>query len=269
MILEMVLVGWSFIMLVAGTYALISGRFSFLGPVLTGRKARLTGLLMVLPSLLSIAAIVSVVDAVQQGMQASVADMLLYIVILVVVLTGTLAVPIYALRAAEEPSSMPPDESGGHAASISLKKIGQETNLLRRNVVKYLLGFSVIATACGVLTPVIGYLWPPSRQLGGKGSQVRVASLTELQAVGGMVVPAQGKPIVLTYSQQSQVKAFSAICTHLGCVVRWQSAAGYIECPCHDGRFNSQTGSVISGPPPGPLPPREVVIDGDDIYVAM
>ena len=143
-----------------------------------------------------------------------------------------------------------------------------DINLSRRGFIKYLLGFSVFATVGGVLTPIIGYLWPPTRRAAEKGGQVRVASLAELQAAGGMVVPAEDQPVVLTYSERASVKAFSAICTHLGCVVQWESA-GYIQCPCHDGRFNAQTGAVISGPPPAPLPPREVAIDGDDIYVSF
>lgn len=137
----------------------------------------------------------------------------------------------------------------------------------RRNFVKGLMGFSIVATLGGVLAPIIGYLLPPSRQTSERGGRVQVASLTELQALGGLVAPANNQPVVLTFNQDSQVSAFSAICPHLGCVVRWKSDGGYIECPCHDGRFNAQTGAVISGPPPAPLPPREVIIEGDEIFV--
>ena len=139
----------------------------------------------------------------------------------------------------------------------------------RRALNKYLLGFSGLATLGGVLTPIIGYLWPPMRQASGEGGRVKVGSLTALQAAGGLVVGVNGQPVILTYTQQAGVRAFSAICTHLGCVVNWEGPAGYIQCPCHDGRFNPQTGAVISGPPPAPLPPHQVVVDGDDIYVAL
>lgn len=141
-----------------------------------------------------------------------------------------------------------------------------EQELTRRNFVKYLSGFSILATMGGVLVPIIGYLWPPSRQRSEKGSKIRVASLAEVQAAGGLVVPANGEPIILTYNPQTSVRAFSGICPHLGCVVRWHSGQ-YIECPCHDGRFNAQTGAVISGPPPGPLPAQDVVVDGDDVFI--
>lgn len=137
----------------------------------------------------------------------------------------------------------------------------------RRSVLKWLLGFSIFATLAGVLTPIIGYLWPPERQTSGAGARVRAVSLAELQLERGLVKPIESVPVVLTYNDNAGVKAFSAICTHLGCVVRWHAEGGYIECPCHDGRFNPQTGAVISGPPPAPLPPRDVAVEGDDVFV--
>jgi cytochrome b6-f complex iron-sulfur subunit len=144
-----------------------------------------------------------------------------------------------------------------------------ENGPTRRGFIKYLLGFSILATLGGVVTPIIGFLWPPTREVSGEGGRVRAASLTELQAVGGLVAPVENEAVVLTYSDQAGVRAFSAICTHLGCVSQWESAGEYILCPCHDGRFNAQTGAVISGPPPSPLPPRDVVIDGDDVFVVI
>lgn len=139
----------------------------------------------------------------------------------------------------------------------------------RRNLMKGLLGFSILATLGGVLTPIVGYLWPPARRAGVEGSRVRVASLTELQVAGGMVVPVESRPIVLTVTDEGEVHAFSAICTHLACVVTWETAGDYILCPCHDGRFNAQTGAVISGPPPAPLPAVQVAVSGDDVLVTL
>lgn len=59
----------------------------------------------------------------------------------------------------------------------------------------------------------------------------------------------------------------SAVCTHLGCIVAWDEGAGNIVCPCHDGRFNPASGAVVSGPPPAPLPPVEVSVEGNEIYL--
>jgi cytochrome b6-f complex iron-sulfur subunit len=140
---------------------------------------------------------------------------------------------------------------------------------LRRPFIKWLLGFSIVATLGGVLTPIIGYLWPPARKSTGQGSRVRVASLAELEAAGGLIVPVEDQPVVLTIGANQEVNAFSAICTHLGCVIKWESTGRYIVCPCHDGRFNAQTGAVISGPPPGPLPRHNIIVDDDDVYVIL
>lgn len=46
--------------------------------------------------------------------------------------------------------------------------------------------------------------------------------------------------------------AFSMVCTHLGCPVRWLASADLFMCPCHGGVFYSD-GRVASGPPPRPL----------------
>jgi cytochrome b6-f complex iron-sulfur subunit len=140
---------------------------------------------------------------------------------------------------------------------------------LRRSFIKWLLGFSIVATLGGVLTPIIGYLWPPARKSTGQGSRVRVASLAELEAAGGLIVPVEDQPVMLTIGANQETNAFSAICTHLGCVVKWESTGRYIVCPCHDGRFNAQTGAVISGPPPRPLPRLNITIDDDDVYVIL
>jgi Rieske Fe-S protein len=46
--------------------------------------------------------------------------------------------------------------------------------------------------------------------------------------------------------------AISTRCAHLGCPVRFVSAAGNFICPCHGGVYDF-TGKVIGGPPPRPL----------------
>ena len=124
-----------------------------------------------------------------------------------------------------------------------------KTDTTRRNLMKSLLGFSIVSTFAGVLTPIIGYLWPPARRTIAEGTRVRAASFAELQAAGGLVVSVENRPVILTFNQEGGVRAFSAICTHLACVCAWEASGQYIVCPCHDGRFNAQTGAVITGPP--------------------
>lgn len=47
-------------------------------------------------------------------------------------------------------------------------------------------------------------------------------------------------------------RAFSAICSHLGCRVSWNTDARQFHCPCHGGVYDRE-GRVVSGPPPQPL----------------
>jgi menaquinol-cytochrome c reductase iron-sulfur subunit len=49
-----------------------------------------------------------------------------------------------------------------------------------------------------------------------------------------------------------QYRALSATCSHLGCNVNWEPAAGQFKCPCHGGCYD-RTGKVVSGPPPRAL----------------
>ncbi len=137
----------------------------------------------------------------------------------------------------------------------------------RRGFLKWALGFSVVATVAGAIVPVIGYLWPPAQRVTASGDRVLFGSTKDLPVGQAKVLPVNDKPVIVVNSAAGGVKAFSAICTHLGCVVEWNSSKQYIVCPCHDGRFNPTTGAVISGPPPSPLPPVRVAVENDQIYV--
>lgn len=61
--------------------------------------------------------------------------------------------------------------------------------------------------------------------------------------------------------------AYSAVCTHLGCIVSYRSEEDVLFCPCHAGYFDPTNGKVISGPPKKPLPEIKLRIDENgDIY---
>ena len=62
------------------------------------------------------------------------------------------------------------------------------------------------------------------------------------------------------------LRAYSLICTHLGCTVQWQADKKQFYCPCHDGRYDA-FGDVIAGPPPLSLEQIPVQVDGATVTV--
>ncbi len=139
--------------------------------------------------------------------------------------------------------------------------------MTRREIFRYLLGFSAVSTLVGVLTPILGYLWPSSHPDGAIGGRTMVGSVEDFAPGTGKVVPVGSKPVIVLNTEQG-FRVFSAVCTHLGCIVlNKDPGTSYIHCPCHDGRFNPVNGTVIAGPPPRPLPAYEFSVEEGKIYV--
>ena len=137
----------------------------------------------------------------------------------------------------------------------------------RRGFIKYgLLGFSGLATAVGVATPIVAYLWPPAQGSGASETRVAVASTADLPPGQGGVFSVANKPVIVIHTPDDAYVALSATCTHLGCILFWEVERQVIACPCHEAYFNT-TGAVISGPPPAPLESYRVQVEGDQIYV--
>ena len=136
----------------------------------------------------------------------------------------------------------------------------------RRRFITYLLGFSVVSSLALIAAPVVAFLVPPKESSTGGGGKVTAGTTADIPPGTGKVVAMGSKPVIVVNTDQG-VKAFSAICTHLGCIVAYDDQNSVIACPCHAGKFNPQTGAVISGPPPAPLPPVNVSVESDTIYL--
>ena len=76
----------------------------------------------------------------------------------------------------------------------------------------------------------------------------------------------QRRTIFLVKTGESEVAAFDATCTHLGCHVAWDPQAQVFRCPCHGGVFD-RTGAVKDGPPPEPLVKLTTRVDGNRVMV--
>jgi Rieske Fe-S protein len=87
-------------------------------------------------------------------------------------------------------------------------------------------------------------------------------------AVGGVKLfnyPGAHDAGILIRLSEDHFVAYSQKCTHLSCAVYFAREKGRLECPCHEGYFSAEDGSVLQGPPPRPLPRIVVERRGDEL----
>ncbi len=84
--------------------------------------------------------------------------------------------------------------------------------------------------------------------------------------VGGGKIFATAR-VVVTQPVSGQYLGFSAVCTHVGCILS-EVANGTIDCPCHGSEFKITTGAVVTGPAPSPLPKKQIkIVNGQVVLV--
>jgi Rieske Fe-S protein len=100
----------------------------------------------------------------------------------------------------------------------------------------------------------------------GSGSAPGVLASTSDVPVGGGTILTD-KKIVITQPHAGTFDAFTAVCTHEGCIVTTVSG-GTINCPCHGSKFSIANGSVVNGPAAAPLAPVSIKVQGTSIIQA-
>lgn len=133
----------------------------------------------------------------------------------------------------------------------------------RRTFLASCLGGIAALFAAGVVYPLFRYLSPVGEQQ--KNNKVMVAA-SEVKEGEAKFIQYAGAAAVLVRKRGGELVAFSAVCTHLGCIVQWQKERQEFLCPCHGGRFTAE-GAVISGPPPKPLQKLPVAVANNTIVI--
>lgn len=135
----------------------------------------------------------------------------------------------------------------------------------RRRFLVVLLGATGVLGLAGLLAPIVRYAFPTVNAVA--ATKVKVSTITDLAAAGGEFdFEYQESPCSLVLQPDGSVVGLSRICTHLGCVIKWQAENKRFFCFCHAGIF-SPTGVVLGGPPPRPLPKLKIALQGTDIWV--
>ena len=136
----------------------------------------------------------------------------------------------------------------------------------RRRFLDFLLATSAGATLVAILYPIFRFMSPPKTVEAAQNS-VSAGKISELPVNSGKIFKFGNKPGILVRTQSGELRAFSAVCTHLECIVQYSSEKKQIWCACHNGQYNLN-GQNIGGPPPRPLEEYVVNTHGDDIIVS-
>jgi Rieske Fe-S protein len=142
-----------------------------------------------------------------------------------------------------------------------------------------LVGLASAITACGAgssssaaagnaaTAPAAAGSTTASGAAGGASSSAgtkALAATSEIPVGSGTIFP--GPQVVVTQPTAGEFKAFSAVCTHMGCIVN-QISNGTIDCPCHGSQYSITTGDVVAGPAPRPLPAKQITVSGSSVFL--
>lgn len=135
----------------------------------------------------------------------------------------------------------------------------------RRDFLNILLGTGFIAWLGALFFPVFKYLEPPEVEEV-KVSNVKVGAVDDMEKDSGKIIKFGNKPVIVIRKKNGDYVAFSAVCTHLDCIVQFRKDYNQIYCACHNGRYDLN-GRVASGPPPAPLQKYAVTIKDNEVIV--
>ena len=136
----------------------------------------------------------------------------------------------------------------------------------RRSFLNYCLGVSMVTFGGFSAYTFVKYLFPPGALGNEPGGEAVRIPLAELPVGDAKIFRFKGVPSIVVRVSEKSVRALSAVCTHLGCIVKWDGAKEALLCPCHAAIFDVN-GNVVSGPAPRPLPSYPTKIAQDEVII--
>jgi cytochrome b6-f complex iron-sulfur subunit len=136
----------------------------------------------------------------------------------------------------------------------------------RRTFINWFLATTAGAFLLSVVYPVARYLVPPLDAESTAAAVTLPVKAQDVKPNTGQIFKFGSKPAILVRTPSGELKAFSAVCTHLNCTVQYRADVSHIWCACHNGHYDLN-GKNISGPPPRPLESFAVNARGNQIVV--
>ena len=137
----------------------------------------------------------------------------------------------------------------------------------RRGFVNWLLGTRGVGFLLAVFYPVTRYLIPPKTGESAAATVTLPIQPAEVRPNTGQIFKFGNRPAIIVRTPAGELRAFSAVCTHLNCTVQYRPDLGHIWCACHNGHFDLN-GHNVAGPPPRPLDAFVVNVRGTRIVVS-
>ncbi len=139
--------------------------------------------------------------------------------------------------------------------------------LERRSFLSWFLGTSVGAFLASALYPVLRYVVPPKTEESTAAGVALHVKAADMKPNTGFIFKFGNRPGILVRTPAGELRAFTAVCTHLACTVQYREDLQHIWCACHNGHYDLN-GKNIAGPPPRPLEPYAVNVRGEKIVVS-
>lgn len=136
----------------------------------------------------------------------------------------------------------------------------------RRTFFDWLFGTSIGGLVVAVLYPVVRFIIPPERAEAAVSATTLAIDPDDVAPDSGRIFKFGDEPGILIRTPGGELRAFSAICTHLACTVQYRDDLSHIWCACHNGHFDLM-GRNIAGPPPSPLEEYDVGVTGSGIVI--
>jgi cytochrome b6-f complex iron-sulfur subunit len=131
-------------------------------------------------------------------------------------------------------------------------------------------GAAGLAYTAALAYPIYRYLASPA-EMALSATAVTEVTLKDAQKLplGSVLMFKFGTaPAMLIHHEDGRWIALTAVCTHLGCTVKYEPQADRIHCACHGGVYDAYTGANVSGPPPKPLKLFKVAVNETGVDIS-
>jgi Rieske Fe-S protein len=138
----------------------------------------------------------------------------------------------------------------------------------RRNILRGLVAGGLTAFVAPFAYAIGKFLSFQSAALGGSNT-VKLSSDELTVGNPSQLLAIQGEPVIVVREPNNEIRAFTATCTHLGCIVSYRPQMPGFYCKCHGGKYNLDGVNVPGTPPKSPLTELAIHQEANGVTVSL